>query len=85
MERKYPLSEYSRRGDRIFHEKVAPTLENVTPSRFVAIDVDSEDFVVHADEREAISRLKSRRPQAQTWLRRTDSPAVYSHGRSRSA
>ncbi len=85
MERKYPLPEYRRRGELIFHEKVAPTLESVTPSRFVAIDIDTEDYVIHADEREAVSRLKARHAEAQTWLRRTDSSAAHSHGRKRSA
>ena len=75
-----PKDEIRRRGEQVFARRVAPTLRAPTPSRFVAIDVVSGDFVIADDEREAVRRLKARRTDAQTWLRKTDTNVVRSVG-----
>ena len=64
----------------MFAYRIAPTLDRPTPSRFVAIDVVSEDYEIADDEREAVTRLKARRANAQTWLRKTDTSIVRSVG-----
>ena len=75
-----PTDEIRRRGEEVFAQRVAPTLRAPVPSRFVAIDVVSEDFVIADDEREAVRRLKARRADAQTWLRKTDTDVIRSVG-----
>ena len=71
MER-LPKEEIRRRGEEVFAYCVAPTLDRHGPSRFVAIDVLSEDFEVADTERGAVQGLKARQTNAQTWLRKTD-------------
>jgi hypothetical protein len=66
--------ELARRADDIFERRIRPSLEADAQSRFVAIDVDSEDFEVDDRDLLAMRRLRSRHPQARIWLRKTDSP-----------
>jgi hypothetical protein len=71
-----PKEEICRRGEEVFAFCVAPTLDRHGPSRFVAIDVLSEDFEIDLDKRAALTRLRKRHPDAQTWLRKTDTIVV---------
>lgn len=74
---KYPLEEYSRRGQEIFERKIAPLVTNEPRLSFVAIDIDSEDFVVDADEHRATNLLRERHPEAQIYMRRVGT--TYTH------
>ncbi len=65
--------EYANRGDAIYDREIQPSLETGNEGKFVAIDIDSGDFEIDADELTASDRLRSRRPDAQTWLRRVGS------------
>ena len=79
-----PKEEIGRRGEDVFRRRVAPTLRDTKPGRYVAIDVVTEDFVIDADKRRAVTTLKNRCPEAQTWLRKTDNPAASRIGHWRS-
>ena len=77
MIQKYPLEEYSRRGQEIFERKITPLVANEPLLHFVAIDIDSEDFVVDGDEHRATNLLRERHPDAQIWMRRVGT--TYTH------
>ena len=80
MIRRLPTEEIRRRGEEVFAYCVAPTLDRHGPSRYVAIDVVSEDFEIADSEREAVYGLKARHADAQTWLRKTDTSVVRTIG-----
>jgi hypothetical protein len=69
--------EVARAGSEIFDRRVRPALRPEDDGKFVAIDVDSEDHEVDADDYAAIMRLRGRRPAAEIWLGRVGQPAAY--------
>lgn len=75
--------ELAERGDEIF-DRVVRSQVDVEEERhkFVAIDVESEDFEVDRDQRAAVDRLVERHPEAQgrIWLRRVGSRFAYHFG-----
>jgi hypothetical protein len=73
--------EMTRLGDEILHRKVEPLLTPADAGKFVAIDVDSEDFEVHKEDVTAIKRLLARHPEGQKWLARAFETAAYRIGR----
>lgn len=76
-------SEIAERGNEIFERVVRPQVDLDRDSqKFVAIDVESEDFAVDADSRAAVDRLLERHPDAQgrLWLRRVGSRFAYHFG-----
>ncbi len=70
---RYDREEYASRGDAIYDREIEPTLEPGLEGMFIAIDIDSGDFEIDANELAASDRLRSRRPEAQIWLRRVGS------------
>ena len=70
---RYDREEYASRGDAIYDRNILPSLEAGNLGKFVAIDIESGDFEIDADELAASDRLLARRPDAQTWLRRVGS------------
>ncbi|HEX4129886.1 MAG TPA: hypothetical protein VHZ24_07575 [Pirellulales bacterium] len=79
----YPKEEFSARGSEIYQRRVAPTLRTSDTDRFVAIDIDSEDFEIAEVLLDAAERLRERRPDAQIWGERVGHPAVVRIGRVR--
>jgi hypothetical protein len=75
--------EVASRAEEIFERRIRPTLEAGAKSRFVAIDVDSEDFEIDERDLLAVNRLRDRHPQARVWLRKTDSPYARIFGATR--
>ncbi len=73
MIQKYPLEEYSRRGQEIFERKIAARMTNLPNESYVAIDIGSEDVEIDPNWRAAVDRLKSRNPEAQIWVRQAGS------------
>ncbi|MFB6232019.1 MAG: hypothetical protein ABEL04_12785 [Salinibacter sp.] len=78
-------SELAERGEEIFERVVRPQLENrsdIDDRDYVAIDVDSEDFEIDADQRAASDRLLERHPGARgrIWFRRVGSRVTHHFG-----
>ncbi len=78
--------EQSRRAERaneIFERVIRPQVDvEEEAHKYVAIDTESEDFEIDADQRAASDRLVERRPEAQgrIWFRRVGSPITHSIG-----
>ena len=76
-------SNTARRGNEIFERKVRPHVDVEKDARkYVAIDVETEDFEVDRNQRAAADRLMKRRPEAQgrMWLRRVGSRFAHHFG-----
>jgi len=80
VKRRYPKEEFARRGDEIYERVVKPHLKPSDKGKFVAIDIETEEFAVDEDEMEACDRLRARLPAAQTWMVRVGSRYVHRFG-----
>jgi len=63
-------------GDQIYEQKLKGIIEDQHKGKFVAIDVNSEDFEIDAKEINAVDRLNIRHPNSQIWLKRIGSRYV---------
>ena len=69
--------ELARLGTDVFARLVKPVLRPEDDGKFVAIDVNSGEYEVDADDYAAVSRLRARRPTADVWLERAGEPTAY--------
>lgn len=74
--------ELAERGQDVFERVVRPQAKDEDDRKYVAIDVESEDFEVDRNQRAAVDRLVKRHPEAQgrIWLRRVGSRYAYHFG-----
>ncbi len=72
--------ELARLGAEILERQVGPRLTPGDKDKFVAIDVDSDDFEIDEDDFTAVSGLRARRPAGDLWLGRVGQPAAYRGG-----
>ena len=70
---RYSKEDAARRGHEFFDRDIRPKVETEDPDMFVAIDIETGDFEVGADELGTVDRLRARRPDAQVWTRRVGS------------
>lgn len=81
---RYSKEEFARRGDEIYERVLRGSLESGNEGRFVAIDIETGDYEIDADELTVSDRLLARVPNAQIWLRRIGSRYAHRFGLSRS-
>lgn len=77
---KYTKEEFARRGDDVYENVVQPKLRPEDHGRFVAVDIDSQDFEVGDNELDICHRLRDRQPEAQIWMVRIGSRYVHKFG-----
>ncbi len=78
--RRYSKDEFALRGDTLYENDVRPRLKADDDGKFVAIDIESGDYEVNADELEACDGLRGRVPAAQIWMVRIGSRSVHRFG-----
>jgi hypothetical protein len=78
--RRYPKEEFARRGDEIYERDIKPKLKPRDKGRFLAIDIETGEYEMDDDQRQASERLRARLPDAQTWFVRIGSPYVHRLG-----
>jgi hypothetical protein len=83
VKRRYSKSEFVRRGDALYDSKVCPHLTAEDDGKFVALDIDTGEYEIHASEITAGDRLRKRLPEAQTWMVRVGSRYLHRFGRKR--
>jgi hypothetical protein len=79
-QRRYSKEEFAHRGDAIYERYVRPNLKSEDEGKFVAIDIETNEYEVDADELTACDRLRARLPQAQIWMVRVGSRYVHRFG-----
>ena len=77
---RYTLEEFSRRGREIYERVIRGSTSDGDAGKFVAIDIESEDFELDRDDFQATERLIARRPGAQIWMMRVGQPTAYRIG-----
>ena len=78
---RYTKEEFAQRGDALYEERIRSLVEERDEGKFVAIDIETGEHDVDADELAASDRLLARVPDAQVWLRRFGSRYVRRFGR----
>jgi hypothetical protein len=78
--RRYPQEEIARRGDLIYQTQIRPSLQVEDDGKFVAIDIETNNYEMAHDELTAGDRLHARIPDAQVWMVKVGSPYVRKFG-----
>jgi len=84
IKRRYSKKDFARRGDALYDSKVRPHLADDDDGKFVALDIDTGEYELHASEITAGDRLRKRMPEAQIWMVRVGSRYLHRFGRKRS-
>ena len=79
----YSKDEFAQRGEAIYHRDIEPMVKGRDEGSFVAIDIETGEYEIDADETAASDRLLARVPNAQIWLRRIGSPYIRRFGLAR--
>ena len=82
---RYSKEEFSRRGSAIYEREVLHQMREDDDGRFVAIDIESGEWKLDADDFTATELLLQQVPDAQIWLVRVGSQATYRIGGPRRA
>lgn len=67
---KYDKDVHAEMAEKIYTSTIKPKVDPTHFGRVVAIDVDSGDYEIADDSREASMSLRARRPESQTFCRR---------------
>jgi hypothetical protein len=67
---KYSNEEAARLGNSIYERDIRPKMSEGDHGKYVAIDMDTGEWEMDADEMEAGDRLRGRVPDAQIWMTR---------------
>ena len=79
-EPRYSKEEFARRGDAIYEKDILPKLAAKDVGKFLAIDIETGEYEIAADEMKAGDKLLARLPKAQIWMVRIGYASVHSFG-----
>jgi hypothetical protein len=65
---RYSKEEFARRGDALYEKEILPRLTAKDVGKFLAIDIETGQYEIVADEMKAGDRLRRRLPEAQIWM-----------------
>ncbi len=80
VKRRYSKEEIARRGDAIYDQDIRPKLTGKEVGKFLAIDIETGDYEIAADELKACHKLRARVPEAQIWMVRVGFVSVHRFG-----
>ncbi|MFO0809479.1 MAG: hypothetical protein U0746_12710 [Gemmataceae bacterium] len=79
-ERRYSLDESAQRGREIYERVIKPKLRAEDADKFVAVDIETEQYEIDASDSAAGQKMLDRRPDAQVFMLRVGHPAAYRIG-----
>jgi hypothetical protein len=65
---RYSNEEYARRGDAIYERDIKPKLKPEDHGKYVAIDIETGEYEIDADDDTVGDGILERRPDAQLWI-----------------
>jgi len=77
---RYSKEEFARRGDAIYEKDILPKLAAKDVGKFLAIDIETGEYEIAADEMKAGDKLRARLPEAQIWMVRIGYTSTRSFG-----
>jgi hypothetical protein len=81
---RYSKEEFARRGDAIYEKEILPKLTTKDVGKFLAIDIETGDYEIAAEEMKAGDKLRRRLPESQNWMVRVSYTATRRFGGRRS-
>jgi len=75
--RRLSRDEIGQRGTCIYHDQLRSLLKNGCCGRFVAINVETEEYEVANESTDAADKLYSRDPDAQIFVERIGYPVAF--------
>jgi hypothetical protein len=79
-EPRYSKEEFARRGDALYEKEILPKLTAKDEGKFLAIDIETGQYELAADEMKAGDKLRRRLPEAQIWMVRVGYPSTRKFG-----
>jgi hypothetical protein len=80
VEPRYSKEEFARRGDAIYEKDILPNLAAKDAGKFLAIDIETGEYEIAANEMKAGDQLRARLPEAQIWMVRIGYPSTRRFG-----
>ena len=80
LQRRYSKEEFAKRGDAIYEKDILPKLAPKEVGKFLAIDIETGEYEIAADEMKAGDKLLARIPGAQIWMVRVGYAATHTFG-----
>ena len=77
------LDELARLAKVAYDRWVRPSLRPEDDGKFVVFDIETGDHEIDADDYTAVTRLRTRKPDAELWIERAGQPAAYKIRRGR--
>ena len=71
------LEELDRLAHEVYNRHVLRMLRPEDDGKFIALDVETGDYEIDADDYAAVTRLEARNPKAEVWLMRAGHRATY--------
>lgn len=78
---RYSSSEIAERGQALYDRAIRDRLDASTRGKFLALDIDTGDYEIDADERSALKRALAKHPDAALYLLRIGHSTAYRLGR----
>jgi hypothetical protein len=75
---RHPIEEVARRGTELYEQKIRRLVEAGNTGRYLAIDIESGEFAVADERRDACKALFDKNPDAELWGLRIGHVAVES-------
>jgi hypothetical protein len=77
---RYSKEEFAKRGDAIYEKDILAKLAAKDAGKFLAIDIETGEYEIAADEMKAGDKLRARLPEAQIWMVRIGHASTRSFG-----
>jgi hypothetical protein len=77
---RYSKEEFAKRGGAIYEKDILPKLGSKHVGKFLAIDIETGEYEISADEMKAGNKLRARIPGAQIWMVRIGYATTHSFG-----
>ena len=78
--RRYSKEFFAERGKAIYENDIRPRLTAKDRGKFLAIDIETGDYAISANELTACNKLRDRIPDAQTFMVRVGYATAHSFG-----
>lgn len=77
----YSSKEIAERGQALFEREISSQLDASARGKFLALDIETGEFEIDADEKAALKRAQAKHPNAALYLVRIGHPTAYRLGR----
>jgi len=78
---RYSSDEIAERGQALYDHDIRDKLDASLRGKFLALDIETGEYEIDADERSALKRVRAKHPDAALYLLRIGHPTAHRLGR----